>query len=68
MIRFAFLRGISGFWVKNGLGATVIKAEFLTVFCKPGLLALNIGHHLLIQETRGRVSKSISLNNDSIGI
>lgn len=43
MIRFAFLRGISGFWVKNGLGAAIIKAEFLRVFCKPGIVVLKIG-------------------------
>lgn len=43
MIRFAFLRGISKFGVKNALGAAIIKAEFLKLFFKPGKLVLNLG-------------------------
>ena len=38
VIRFAFQRAISGSWVKDGLGAAIIKAELLTVLCKPGTL------------------------------
>lgn len=66
MIRFAFLRGISSFWVKKCFEAAIIKAEFLKYFSNHGILVEFPGHYLLIQETWGRVSKSISLNNDSI--
>lgn len=71
MTRSAFQRGISGSWMKDGLGAAIIKAELLMVLCKPGVLVKNIDSWIpplktLIQKAQDRIPKSISLNNDSM--